>query len=107
MKMPTANSSNQSWAPAASTSTSETRMDKGFSTTLIHGGEGQPGGALTTPIYETTTFVFDSAEEVLRYNEGKSTQYLYSRYENPTIVAAEQKLAAADGAEASLAFSSG
>jgi cystathionine beta-lyase/cystathionine gamma-synthase len=51
--------------------------------------------------------VFDSAEEVLRYNEGKSSQYLYSRYENPTIVAAEEKLAAADGAEASLAFSSG
>jgi cystathionine beta-lyase/cystathionine gamma-synthase len=82
-------------------------MDKGFSTTLIHGGERQPGGALTTPIYETTTFVFDSAADVLRYNEGKSTQYLYSRYENPTVVAAEEKLAAADGAEASLAFSSG
>jgi len=82
-------------------------MDKGFSTTLIHGGERQPGGALTTPIYETTTFVFDSAEQVLRYNEGKSSQYLYSRYENPTIVAAEAKVAAADGAEASLVFSSG
>jgi cystathionine beta-lyase/cystathionine gamma-synthase len=82
-------------------------MGKGFSTTLIHGGERQPGGALTTPIYETTTFVFDSAEEVLRYNEGKSSHYLYSRYENPTIVAAEDKLAAADGAEASLVFSSG
>jgi cystathionine beta-lyase/cystathionine gamma-synthase len=82
-------------------------MDKGFSTTLIHGGERQPGGALTTPIYETTTFVFESAEDVVRYNEGKSAQYLYSRYENPTVVAAEEKLAAADGAEASLAFSSG
>ena len=82
-------------------------MDKGFSTTLIHGGERQPNGALTTPIYETTTFVFDSAEAVLRYNEGKSSRFLYSRYENPTIVAAEEKLAAADGAEASLAFSSG
>jgi cystathionine beta-lyase/cystathionine gamma-synthase len=82
-------------------------VGKGFSTTLIHQGERQPGGALTTPIYETTTFVFDSADAVLRYNEGKSSNYLYSRYENPTIVAAEEKLAAADGAEASLAFSSG
>ena len=82
-------------------------MDKGFSTTLIHGGERQPGGALTTPIYETTTFVFDSAEAVERYNTGKSAQFLYSRYENPTIVATEAKLAAADGAEAALAFSSG
>ena len=82
-------------------------MDKGFSTTLIHGGERQPGGALTTPIYETTTFVFDTAEAVERYNTGKSAQFLYSRYENPTIVATEAKLAAADGAEAALAFSSG
>ena len=82
-------------------------MDKGFSTTLIHGGERQPGGALTTPIYETTTFVFDSAESVERYNRGESSHYLYSRYENPTVVAVEEKLAAADGAEAALAFSSG
>ena len=82
-------------------------MDKGFSTTLIHRGERQAGGALTTPIYETTTFVFESAEEVERYNEGKSSRFLYSRYENPTIVATEEKLAAADGAEAAVAFSSG
>jgi cystathionine beta-lyase/cystathionine gamma-synthase len=82
-------------------------MDKGFSTTLIHRGERQADGALTTPIYETTTFVFDSAAAVQRYNEGKSSQFLYSRYENPTIVATEEKLAAADGAEAALAFSSG
>ena len=31
---------------------------------------------LTTPIYETTTFVFDSAEEVRDYNEGRSPKYL-------------------------------
>lgn len=82
-------------------------MDKGFSTTLIHRGERQPSGSLTTPIFETTTFVFESAEAVRRYNEGASTQFLYSRYENPTVVAVEEKLAAADGAEASLLFSSG
>jgi methionine-gamma-lyase len=82
-------------------------MDKGFSTTLIHRGERQDGGALTTPIYETTTFVFESAEAVERYNEGKSSGYLYSRYENPTVVATEEKLAAADGAEAAVVFSSG
>ena len=82
-------------------------MDKGFSTTLIHRGERQPGGALTTPIYETTTFVFENAEAVEHYNTGKSSVFLYSRYENPTIVATEEKLAAADGAESALAFSSG
>lgn len=82
-------------------------MDKGFSTTLIHRGERQPDGALTTPIFETTTFVFESAEAVEEYNAGRSSRFLYSRYENPTIVATEEKLAAADGAEAALAFSSG
>jgi cystathionine beta-lyase/cystathionine gamma-synthase len=62
---------------------------------------------LTTPIYETTTFVFDNAEEVRAYNEGRSSKYLYSRYTNPTVVSVEQKLAALDRAEAALTFSSG
>jgi cystathionine beta-lyase/cystathionine gamma-synthase len=82
---------------------------KGPATTLIHAGETDRGIAvpLTTPIYETTTFVFDSADEVLAYNEGRSQKYLYSRYSNPTIVTTEQKLAALDRAETALAFSSG
>src|SRR5262245_37485831 len=79
-------------------------------TKLIHAGEGVDTGAtpsLTTPIYETSTFVFDSVADVEKYQEGKLNGYLYSRYENPTVVAVEQKLAAADGAETSLLFSSG
>lgn len=63
--------------------------------------------ALTTPIYETTTFVFDSAAQVLEYNEGKNAKYLYSRYGNPTITAVEQALARLEGAEAALVLSSG
>jgi cystathionine beta-lyase/cystathionine gamma-synthase len=82
---------------------------KGPATELIHAGETDRGVAvpLTTPIYETTTFVFDSADEVVAYNEGRSSKYLYSRYDNPTVVSVERKLAAADGAESALAFSSG
>jgi methionine-gamma-lyase len=82
----------------------------GKHTELIHRGERPPHGgshALTTPIYETSTFVFDSARDIERYQDGSLPAYLYSRYENPTIVAAEEKLAAVDGAEAALAFSSG
>jgi cystathionine beta-lyase/cystathionine gamma-synthase len=84
-------------------------MEKGFSTTVIHQGEGRPDvpAALTTPIYETTTFVFENANEIRRYNEGRSRKFLYSRYENPTVLAVEEKLAAADGAAAALAFGSG
>lgn len=79
-------------------------------TAIIHSGERVTSGStpsLTTPIYETSTFIFDSADAVRAYQEGTSSGYLYSRYENPTIVAVEQKLAAADGAEMSLLFSSG
>lgn len=79
-------------------------------TKLIHAGEGVDTGAtpsLTTPIYETSTFVFDSAADVEKYQQGKLNGYLYSRYENPTVVAAEQKIAAVDGAETALLFSSG
>ena len=82
----------------------------GQQTDLIHCGERpEPSGskALTTPIYETATFVFDSARDVERYQDGSLAAYLYSRYENPTLVAAEAKVAAADGAETSLLFSSG
>ena len=78
-------------------------------TELIHAGDTDTTIAvpLTTPIYETTTFVFENAQEVVAYNEGRSTKHLYSRYTNPTVVAAEQKLAALDRAEAALVFSSG
>ncbi len=82
----------------------------GTQTDLIHRGERPaPSGslALTTPIYETSTFVFASARDVERYQDGSLGAYLYSRYENPTIVAVEDKLAAVDEAEAALVFSSG
>ena len=82
---------------------------KGPATELIHVGESGLGVPvpLTTPIYETTTFVFESAQEVLDYNEGRSTKYLYSRYANPTVVGVERKIAALDQAESALVFSSG
>ncbi len=82
---------------------------KGPATELIHAGERDESkpAPLTTPIYETTTFVFENAQEVVAYNQGQSTKHLYSRYTNPTVVAAEKKLAALDHAESALVFSSG
>lgn len=78
-------------------------------TEIIHRAEGISDSAapLTTPIYETTTFVFDSAEEVRQYNEGKSQKFLYSRYANPTVTSVERKMAVLEGAEAALVLSSG
>ncbi len=78
-------------------------------TELIHVAESPTRNVdpLTTPIYETTTFVFDNAEQVRAFNAGTSPKFLYSRYGNPTVVAVEQTIAALEGAERALLFSSG
>lgn len=82
---------------------------RGLSTELIHRGEEAPvrADSVNVPIYETTTFLFENADEVRRYQEGKVEKYLYSRYANPTNVVTEQKIAALDRAEAALVFASG
>lgn len=79
------------------------------STRIIHDGaiDLSAVAPIATPIYETTTFVFENAEEVRSYNEGRSPKYLYSRYSNPTIASVERKLALLDGTGAALVFSSG
>ena len=78
-------------------------------TELIHRPGRSPSRplALTAPIYETTTFLFESAEEVRDYNEGRSEKFLYSRYSNPTVVEVERTIAALEAAEAALVLSSG
>jgi cystathionine beta-lyase/cystathionine gamma-synthase len=78
-------------------------------TEIIHGSTGRNRDAdpLTTPIYETTTFVFENAAEVRAFNEGTSKKFLYSRYGNPTTVAVEQTIARIEGAESAMLFSSG
>jgi cystathionine beta-lyase/cystathionine gamma-synthase len=88
---------------------SKDHVEQQLATKLIHAGSRTAGDPrpLTTPIYETATFVFENAKELLAFNEGRSSKYLYSRYGNPTIVSVEHKLAALDGSECSLLFSSG
>lgn len=52
---------------------------KGLSTEVIHRAEGASRTAdpLNTPIYQSTTFLFDSADEVRAYMEGRSEKFLY------------------------------
>jgi cystathionine beta-lyase/cystathionine gamma-synthase len=78
-------------------------------TDIIHQAEdvARDVGSLTTPIYETTTFVFENAEQVRAYNAGRSTKFLYSRYGNPTVVAVEKTIAALEHTESALLLSSG
>ncbi len=78
-------------------------------TRCIHAGEDRHGQAapLTTPIAQTSVFVVPKVEDLRRYAKGDSGLYLYSRYGNPTITAAEEKIAKLEGAEAAVATSSG
>jgi cystathionine beta-lyase/cystathionine gamma-synthase len=80
-----------------------------LATELVHrvAGGSDDATPLTTPIYETTTFVFENAAEVQAYNEGRSPKFLYSRYANPTVVEVERTLAALEHGEAALLLSSG
>ncbi len=54
-------------------------------------------GAVATPIYQTSTFAFENTEQVAAFARGESDRYQYTRYGNPTIEAAEEKLAALEG----------
>src|SRR3954454_19666036 len=78
-------------------------------TTIVQGSQGLNRDAepLTTPIFETTTFLFESAAEVAAYNEGRSRKFLYSRYGNPTVRAVEETIAALEGADTAMLLSSG
>lgn len=80
-----------------------------FATNCIHAGELDDAyGSPHTPLYDTTTFRFDSTQDLLDVVEGRKDGYLYTRYGmNPTIRSLEAKLASLDGAEAALVFSSG
>ena len=78
-------------------------------TRCVHSGEDRHGQAapLTTPIAQTAVFVVPDVDGLRRYAKGDSDLYLYSRYGNPTITAAEEKIAALEGAEAAVVTSSG
>jgi methionine-gamma-lyase len=78
-------------------------------TRCVHSGEDRHGQSapLTTPIAQTSVFVVPRVEDLRRYAKGDTGIYLYSRYANPTVTTAEEKIAALEGAEAAIATSSG
>lgn len=79
-----------------------------FETQTIHGGNKKNEfGALATPIYQTSTFVFDSAEQGGKRFAGEECGYIYTRLGNPTNTVAEEKLALLENAEAAMSMSSG
>lgn len=67
----------------------------GFSSTAVHAGHTKdPNYAHLTPIYASSTYVFDEAEQGMRRFSGEEKGYIYSRWGNPTITEAEEKIAA-------------
>ena len=82
---------------------------RGVGTDAVHGGEDRRKGghAVTTPIHQTATYVFQDTAELCDYMEGRVERPEYGRYGNPTQRIAERKLAALDGGEDALLFSSG
>ena len=83
--------------------------DCGFGTKAIHAGNVKDTqyGALTTPIFQTSTFVFDSCEQGGRRFAGEEAGYIYTRLSNPTTSVLEAKVAALESGEACVAAASG
>ncbi|HHW98473.1 MAG TPA: methionine gamma-lyase [Firmicutes bacterium] len=80
----------------------------GFATKAIHAGHPEnAAGALVTPIYQASTFVFDSAEQGGRRFALEEGGYIYTRLGNPNTTELEEKIALLEGAEAAMATGSG
>lgn len=85
------------------------KSEPGFNTLAIHAG-AQPDpatGARATPIYQTTSFVFDDTDHAASLFGLKAFGNIYTRIMNPTQAVLEERLAALEGGTAALAVASG
>jgi len=82
---------------------------RGSSTRAVHAGEREKpaSDAVTTPIYQTSTYWFRDSAELRAYQEGRIRRDEYGRYGNPTWRAVETKLAELEQAEDAVLFASG
>jgi methionine-gamma-lyase len=78
-------------------------------TRAVHAGEETCPltGAVDTPIYQSTTFAFEDAEQGAALFSHQREGYVYTRYGNPTLKALEEKIAALEGAEAAQVTATG
>lgn len=88
--------------------------ESSFSTQAVHAGEEKfkPYHSLTTPIVQTSTYVFEDSAAIIAHMERKKARKElkreeYGRYGNPTQHAVERKTAELEGGEAALLFASG
>ncbi len=80
----------------------------GFATRQIHAGkQTNSAGALCTPIYQTSTFAFDTVQQGGARFAGEENGYIYTRLGNPSLTTVESTIAQLEGGEAALATASG
>jgi len=81
----------------------------GFDTLCLHAGQipDAQTGARAQPIYQTTSFVFDSADHAASLFNLQTFGNVYSRISNPTVAALEERIAALEGGRAALATATG
>jgi methionine-gamma-lyase len=80
----------------------------GFNTRLVHAHvAGDPYGAVNVPIYQSSTFAFQSAAHGAALFAGREAGYIYTRIGNPTIRALEETIAGLEGGFGGIATSSG
>ena len=84
------------------------------STLAVHAAERRlkPERALVEPVFHTSTYTFDNMADACRYQEAHNQGHVdgrfeYGRYGNPTVAAAEARLAALEGAESAIQVASG
>lgn len=88
----------------------ETHRKRAIATELVHAGERRAaprGTPVSTPIYATATFTYDSMAEVDQVFSGELQGYIYSRYGNPTVAALEEAIRVLEGGVTACAYSSG
>jgi cystathionine gamma-synthase len=99
---------------ASPTTPTTPTLRHGSSTKAVHAGERRPypHHSLTPPIVQTATYTFNDTADLRNFMEQRmwgleESRVEYGRYGNPTVTAVEQKLAALEGGEDALLFSSG
>lgn len=84
--------------------------DFSLATQFVHAGERRNapvGVPASTPIYATSSFVYEQVEDIDRIVDGETSGFVYSRYGNPTVAAFEDAIAALEKGKLAYAFGSG
>jgi len=86
------------------------KKDLDINTRLVHGGERRPLPDLqpvSTPIYSSATFTYDSMQEIDQVFSGEKAGYIYTRYANPTVAALEEAVRSIEDGASACAYASG